>query len=313
MDRGKVEQLGAPEELYDAPQHAVRRRLHRDVQPARGHGRSRSTARTPSCGSTTAQPVPRPGERPGRAMPWTSPCGRRPSSSSARPDPRARRGPRPPRGDPAERVPRHLGQPHRRHRPPRPRIQVDGPARPRAVRDRRRRPDPLARRRCDGARPARGRASPRRRPSEPAAPIPTPDPVPQPADDAPRHGDGRRRGAALRGLRRQHREPRAPPRSPTAAPSSAARLQRAARRPPTPTAEPTPVPSPEGELFVYNWADYIGENTIKKFEDTYGIKVTVRLLRHRRHHAGQDLDRQQRLRRHLPDVDQRRRASPSAT
>jgi len=42
----------------------------------------------------------------------------------------------------------------------------------------------------------------------------------------------------------------------------------------TPSAEPTPPPQPEGELYVYNWADYIGEDTIATFEDTYGIKVT---------------------------------------
>lgn len=43
-----------------------------------------------------------------------------------------------------------------------------------------------------------------------------------------------------------------------------------------PTAEPspTPPPKPEGELFVYNWADYIGENTVKSFEAKYGVKVT---------------------------------------
>lgn len=41
-----------------------------------------------------------------------------------------------------------------------------------------------------------------------------------------------------------------------------------------PSAEPTPVPQPEGELFVYNWADYIGKKTIRNFEDQYGIKVT---------------------------------------
>ena len=40
------------------------------------------------------------------------------------------------------------------------------------------------------------------------------------------------------------------------------------------TPEPTPLPSPEGELFVYNWADYIGEEIIGGFEDKYGIKVT---------------------------------------
>lgn len=40
------------------------------------------------------------------------------------------------------------------------------------------------------------------------------------------------------------------------------------------SASPTPVPTPESELFVYNWADYIGEETIGAFEDKYGIKVT---------------------------------------
>ena len=41
----------------------------------------------------------------------------------------------------------------------------------------------------------------------------------------------------------------------------------------TPSAEPTPPPEPESELYVYNWADYIGENTIARFEDKYGVKV----------------------------------------
>jgi spermidine/putrescine transport system substrate-binding protein len=41
-----------------------------------------------------------------------------------------------------------------------------------------------------------------------------------------------------------------------------------------PSTEPTPKPSPEGELFVYNWADYIGEDTVSAFEEMYGIKVT---------------------------------------
>ncbi len=41
-----------------------------------------------------------------------------------------------------------------------------------------------------------------------------------------------------------------------------------------PSAEPTPVPQPEDELYVYNWADYIGEDTIAEFEDQFGVKVT---------------------------------------
>jgi spermidine/putrescine transport system substrate-binding protein len=46
--------------------------------------------------------------------------------------------------------------------------------------------------------------------------------------------------------------------------------------PPTPgsSVEPTPVPTPEGQLFVYNYADYIGADTIPNFEQKYGVKVT---------------------------------------
>ena len=42
----------------------------------------------------------------------------------------------------------------------------------------------------------------------------------------------------------------------------------------TATPEPTPVPSPEGELFVYNWADYMGEDVVPSFESKYNVKVT---------------------------------------
>ena len=41
-----------------------------------------------------------------------------------------------------------------------------------------------------------------------------------------------------------------------------------------PTAPPTPAPSPEGELYIYNWADYIGPKTVADFEDKFGVKVT---------------------------------------
>jgi spermidine/putrescine-binding protein len=39
------------------------------------------------------------------------------------------------------------------------------------------------------------------------------------------------------------------------------------------SAAPTPIPSPEGEVIIYNWDAYIGENTIAEFEDATGIKV----------------------------------------
>ena len=40
------------------------------------------------------------------------------------------------------------------------------------------------------------------------------------------------------------------------------------------SAAATPVPEPEAELFIYNWTDYIGEDTIPSFEEKYGVKVT---------------------------------------
>jgi spermidine/putrescine transport system substrate-binding protein len=41
----------------------------------------------------------------------------------------------------------------------------------------------------------------------------------------------------------------------------------------SPSPSPTPVPSPESEVVIYNWDAYIGEDTVKQFEDAYGIKV----------------------------------------
>ena len=60
--------------------------------------------------------------------------------------------------------------------------------------------------------------------------------------------------------------------SASASPSAAAASPSSAG--PTGTPEPTPIPSPEGELNVYNWDAYIGETTVKNFEDKFGIKVT---------------------------------------
>ena len=37
---------------------------------------------------------------------------------------------------------------------------------------------------------------------------------------------------------------------------------------------PTPVPSPEGELFIYNWTDYLADEVIESFEAKYNVKVT---------------------------------------
>ena len=63
--------------------------------------------------------------------------------------------------------------------------------------------------------------------------------------------------------------------SPTTAPATPAGSAPESSEPtPEATPEPTPVPEPEGELYVYNWADYIGEDTIAKFQDQTGIRVT---------------------------------------
>lgn len=64
----------------------------------------------------------------------------------------------------------------------------------------------------------------------------------------------------------------------SASPSAAAIATAAATASPstaiaTESAPPTPVPTPEKELFVYNWADYIGPDIQKGFEKKYGIKV----------------------------------------
>ena len=37
---------------------------------------------------------------------------------------------------------------------------------------------------------------------------------------------------------------------------------------------PTPVPTPEAELFIYNWTDYLAADVIKSFEVKYKTKVT---------------------------------------
>ncbi len=66
------------------------------------------------------------------------------------------------------------------------------------------------------------------------------------------------------------------PGSPTGGPSSPAApgSSQAGQASPAGSSAPTPVPSPESELFVYNWAQYIGRDTRDKFQAQYGIEVT---------------------------------------
>jgi spermidine/putrescine transport system substrate-binding protein len=45
--------------------------------------------------------------------------------------------------------------------------------------------------------------------------------------------------------------------------------------PATATPEPTPAPTAEAELFIYNWAQYMGDKVIPSFEKATGVKVTM--------------------------------------
>ena len=63
----------------------------------------------------------------------------------------------------------------------------------------------------------------------------------------------------------------APTPSPTAAPASASP---GAMPAPSPTPVRTPLPTPEGDLNIYNYADYIGPQAVPGFEAKYGVKVT---------------------------------------
>jgi spermidine/putrescine-binding protein len=62
--------------------------------------------------------------------------------------------------------------------------------------------------------------------------------------------------------------------SPSAAPRSTPPPGTPGPETPGPSVEPTPTPTPEAELNVYNWDYYIGEDTVSRFQDKYGIKVT---------------------------------------
>ena len=44
---------------------------------------------------------------------------------------------------------------------------------------------------------------------------------------------------------------------------------------PTASAEPTPVPSPESDLLIYNYADYLDPTIVSDFEKKYGTKVDI--------------------------------------
>jgi spermidine/putrescine transport system substrate-binding protein len=60
----------------------------------------------------------------------------------------------------------------------------------------------------------------------------------------------------------------------SASPAASAAATPAGSDGPAPSAEPTAVPSPEAELFIYNWTDYLADEVIESFEAKYGTKVT---------------------------------------
>ena len=61
--------------------------------------------------------------------------------------------------------------------------------------------------------------------------------------------------------------------APSAAPSVPVSAGPTTSSAPTATPAPTPIPTPEAELYVYNWADYMGTSVVPAFEAKYGVKV----------------------------------------
>jgi spermidine/putrescine transport system substrate-binding protein len=62
----------------------------------------------------------------------------------------------------------------------------------------------------------------------------------------------------------------APSTAASAAPSSAG-----GSAAPSGAASPTPVPSPESDLYLYNWTEYLADDVVQSFEDTYGVNVKL--------------------------------------
>ncbi len=79
-------------------------------------------------------------------------------------------------------------------------------------------------------------------------------------------------------VRRRHSRRSSPPARAPLARRAPRRLRAPLRRRPEPSRRPspspTPVPSPEAELFIYNWTDYLADEVIESFEAKYGTKVT---------------------------------------
>ena len=86
MNAGRIEQLGGPAELYESPDHDLRRQLPRPVQPDPGRGDRAPTATTSSSTSTGSK-VAMPAAR--RASGDDRPAHRRPAGEDPARAPRA--------------------------------------------------------------------------------------------------------------------------------------------------------------------------------------------------------------------------------
>ena len=60
------------------------------------------------------------------------------------------------------------------------------------------------------------------------------------------------------------------------------------------------LPPMEKELHIYNWSDYIAEDTVPNFEKEFGVQGDLRHLREQRGDGGQAPGGRQRVRHHRP-------------
>ena len=308
MDAGRVEQLGTPEELYERP----RTRFVADFIGTSNllPGPSSRRGRRASSGSPTGE-LRRRATR--RGWPPATPVDLsvRPEASS-----RAHRRRRAPRRHHAASVEQAAYLGTSRHYSSAP------PAASACHRPRRRRRGTASRSAATSRSPGTpdGCARPRRRPGSPRR-IRMSEPTTVRRIDLERDssatwpsggsaggsflerdGDGRRRGRPGADHRGLHRRPPRPRRR---------RAQRrprppARRPPPRPPPPPSPRPSrrPRASCSSTTGPTTSARTTIKKFEDKYGIKVTYDFFDTVDTMLRQDLDGQQRLRRHVPDLDQ---------
>jgi len=62
--------------------------------------------------------------------------------------------------------------------------------------------------------------------------------------------------------------------APSSAPPAASEAPSSAGPTVAPSASTAAAPSPEPELYIYNWVDYLAQEVIDSFEEQYGVKVT---------------------------------------